>query len=116
VTREGQSYRRFHELKLERDQNPIFVLSWTIFHCIDDHSPLFDQTPADLAAIEASLVLSVQGHDENFASLVNDRWTYAFSDIHWDHHYVDIIEGEQGMVRLNYRRFHDIVPEQKVRV
>jgi inward rectifier potassium channel len=116
VTSEGQSYRRFHELKLERNQNPIFVLSWTIFHCIDEHSPLFDQTPADLAAIEASLVLSVQGHDENFASLVNDRWTYAFSDIHWDHRYVDIVEGEQGTVRLNYRRFHDIVPEQKVRV
>jgi inward rectifier potassium channel len=111
VTSEGQSYRRFHELKLERNQNPIFVLSWTIFHCIDDKSPLFNQTAADLAALEASFVLSVQGHDENFASLVNDRWTYAFSDIYWNHRYVDIIEGEPGTVRLNYRRFHDVVPE-----
>jgi inward rectifier potassium channel len=111
VTSEGQSYRRFHELKLERNQNPIFVLSWTIFHGIDENSPLFNQTAAGLAAIEASLVLSVQGHDENFASLVNDRWTYSFTDIYWDHRYVDIIEGEQGAVRLNYRRFHDVIAE-----
>ena len=111
MTSEGQSYRRFHELKLERNQNPIFVLSWTIFHCIDESSPLFNQTTATLAAIEASLVLSVQGHDENFASLVNDRWTYSYNDIFWDHRYVDILEGEQGAVRLNYRRFHDVIAE-----
>src|SRR6185312_12092558 len=41
TTREGVSMRRFQELKLLRENNPLFALSWTVLHPIDASSPLY---------------------------------------------------------------------------
>ena len=57
---EGDQFRRFHELKVERGQHPVFMLSWTIFHTIDAESPLHGATAENMAEADASLVLNVQ--------------------------------------------------------
>ena len=41
TTREGVTMRRFQELKLLRSSNPLFALSWTVMHPIDEDSPLY---------------------------------------------------------------------------
>ena len=50
---EGHQLRRYHELKLDRSEHPMFSLSWTLFHAIDETSPLYGLTEHDLAAVEA---------------------------------------------------------------
>ncbi len=40
VSREGQPFRRFYELPLTRNESPALALSWTLFHDIDESSPL----------------------------------------------------------------------------
>jgi len=40
-SREGDELRRFYELALDRNEHPMFVLSWTLFHVIDKDSPLY---------------------------------------------------------------------------
>ena len=45
VTREGINMRRFEELRLVRSRTPLFALSWTVMHRIDETSPLYGQTP-----------------------------------------------------------------------
>ena len=45
VSREGEKLRRQIDLKLIRDQTAIFSLSWTLYHVIDETSPLFEMTP-----------------------------------------------------------------------
>jgi inward rectifier potassium channel len=112
TTSEKSNFRRFHNLRLERSQNPIFVLSWTLLHVIDATSPLFGMTKEALTTMDAALVLSVQGRDENFASLVNDRKTYSAQDFRFNHRYVDILQTDgEGGLKLDYRRFHDVEPE-----
>src|SRR5690349_15365452 len=39
-TKEGDQLRRFYELTLDRREHPVFVLSWVLFHVIDEDSPL----------------------------------------------------------------------------
>ncbi len=41
VTREGIAMRRFEELKLVRSRTPLFALSWTVMHRIDETSPFY---------------------------------------------------------------------------
>src|SRR5471032_3029995 len=48
ITREGQLFTRFYDLKLEREQTGVFALSWTIMHPITESSPLFGKTRQDL--------------------------------------------------------------------
>ena len=39
-THEGQRYRRLNDLKVHRNHIPMFALTLTIMHTIDEHSPL----------------------------------------------------------------------------
>ena len=110
-SREGHRFRRFVELKLERVENPVFVLSWSIFHVIDETSPLHDLRKGHEAPL-SSLILTITGYDENMAQEVKARHWYDVKDIRWDHRYADIIESHpDGSTTLDYDRFHDLEPD-----
>ena len=108
---EGQSFRRFVELKLERVENPVFVLSWTLFHVIDETSPLFKVRDAKEPNV-STLIVTLSGYDENMAQEVRARHWYNLHDIRWDHRYADILEsGPDGDTQLNYDHFHESHPD-----
>jgi len=108
---EGQSFRRFIELKLERVENPVFILSWTIFHVIDEQSPLHGLMEGHDVPV-SSLILTITGYDENMAQEVRARNWYNVHDIKWDHRYADIlVSGPDGETQLNYDHFHESTPE-----
>jgi inward rectifier potassium channel len=112
TTAEGLFFRRFVELPLARADSPILALTWTIFHVIDQQSPLFGLTAADLEASDVSFVLLVSGFDENAAQDIHARKTYRHTDIVHGHRYADIISvDDDGRTRVNYRRFHETNPE-----
>ena len=74
---EGHQLRRYYELKLDRREHPMFSLSWTLFHVIDETSALYGLTPDDIAATEAALALNVSGVDDNSAQQLYARKIYA---------------------------------------
>jgi inward rectifier potassium channel len=109
---EGQSLRRFYELQLARNESPALALSWTLFHTIDEVSPLYGLTPADLAATKVALVVVVSGYDVVAAQTVHARKPYDHPDIRHGHRYADIIgTSEDGRVRIDYGRFHETIEE-----
>jgi hypothetical protein len=76
---EGIQLRRFYELKLDRSEHPMFILSWMLFHVIE--SPLYGATSADLAKDDALLVLNVGGLDDSSAQATVCRHVYSWRDI-----------------------------------
>ena len=111
-TAEGQHLRRYYQLKLLRQENPVFVLTWTIFHVIDQTSPLFGLSAEDLASTDAVLVLTVGGIDDNSAHALRARKGYSHNDIAWQHRYVDIMTvTADGRLFIDYARFHDVTPD-----
>jgi inward rectifier potassium channel len=113
-TVEGDQLRRFYELKLDRGEHPMFVLSWTLFHTIDKDSPLYGTTPAELEQSDAMLVLNVGGLDDSSAQQLYARHVYPWYDIRWQHRYRDITSiSPQGRFLLDYTKFHDVVPDKQ---
>ena len=111
-TKEGEQLRRFYELKLDRNDHPIFALSWNLFHVIDKDSPLYGLTASDLAEADALLVLNVSGNDDSSAQQLHARRIYSWRDIRWHHRYKDITSvSPQGRLLLDYTKFHDTVSE-----
>ncbi len=109
MSREGRSFRRFAELTLTKTENPTFVLSWSIFHVIDNTSPLFGLTEDDFKMQEAVLILSINGNDETTGQTIRSRHRYDHEDIAFDHRYVDILEtADDGRTTINYALFHHI--------
>ena len=111
-TKEGEQLRRFYELNLDRNDHPIFALSWNLFHVIDKDSPLYGLTASDLAEADALLVLNVGGNDDSSAQQLHARRVYSWRDIRWHQRYKDITSvSPQGRLLLDYTKFHDTVPE-----
>lgn len=102
--------RRFQRLTLERDDSPLFALSWTLFHRVDEHSPLFGETEATLAARRAGFAVVISGHDETYGQEVRDRHYYDYGELRWRHRYADIFSHHDDVEHADFGRFHDVEP------
>ena len=108
VTEEGHEVRRFYELALTRNESPALALSWTLYHAIDEQSPLHGLGPADFEKSDISLVVVVSGYDVVAAQTVHARKAYEHGDIRFGHRYADVLDTtEDGRIRIDYGRFHD---------
>lgn len=111
---EGVPMWRQRDLKLVRGQSSFFSLSWTIFHRIDEHSPLFGETAETLRTKDAEIVVLLAGVEEVLSQTVYARHTYDAADIHWGYRFVDIlqVDGQGGDERtlVDMTRFDDMDP------
>jgi inward rectifier potassium channel len=111
-SKEGQRFRRFHELKLGRSQNPAFILSWTLFHVIDTTSQLFGLNADDLAKGDYQFIVTMRGMDATSSQELRTRKTYNHEQILWGRRYADILTtDEAGLTTLDYSKFHETTPE-----
>jgi len=110
VSMEGESLRRFYELPLARNESPALALSWTLYHVVDEESPLYGLNADDLDASKVSLVVVVSGYDVVAAQTVHARKSYDDRDIRFGQRYADILDTtEEGRLRIDYGKFHETV-------
>ncbi len=106
----GTRMRRFRDLKLVRHSNPVFLLTWTVMHPIDQDSPLRDWIDNPDASGNAEIIAVLSGTDEASGQTIHGRWAYGAADIRWNAQFDDIIGlGEDGVRTIDYTRFHDTV-------
>ena len=60
---EGRVFRQALELKLIRDSLPLFILTWTIMHPINEDSPLYELDLKTLSSTDLVIALTVQARD-----------------------------------------------------
>ncbi len=107
---EGYVLRKIYDLKLVRDQQPMFYLGWNLMHVIDEASPLHGQTAESLAAQDASLLITIEGSDENTSQTMQARYSWPSDDIRWQYRFVDLIREENGVSHIDYTHFDDVEP------
>ncbi|MBP0588739.1 Inward rectifier potassium channel [Paraburkholderia sp. LEh10] len=109
---EGYVLRKIYDLALVRDQQPMFFLGWNLMHVIDEASPLYGQTQESLAEHDASLLITIEGSDENTTQTMQARYSWPSEDIRWQHRFVDLIREENGVSHIDYSHFDEVVPLQ----
>ena len=111
VNPQGESFVRIHDLSLIRERTPVFALTWTLIHTIDERSPLHGLDAAQLTASRSRILVSVTGHDETMAASVYAGSNYAAEDLVFDSRFVDILSmTPEGDRVVDLTRFHDIEP------
>jgi inward rectifier potassium channel len=109
VTAEGERLRRVHDLRLLRDRNAFFVLTWTAMHPLDPTSPMHGESAASLRRRDAEVVVSLTGLDSTLSQTVHARHSYVADEIVWGGRFVDVLSLlPDGRRRIDYARFHDI--------
>lgn len=112
VSKEGQSFRRFYELPMVQNESPALALSWTLFHVIDEDSPLYGLNAGDLETLSTALIVVVSGYDVVAAQTVHARKAYEHPDIRFGHRYAEILGlTDDGRLKVDYGRFHETVEQ-----
>jgi inward rectifier potassium channel len=108
---DGFAMRRFQDLELVRSSTPVFALTWTVMHPIDQKSPLHKWLADKCPPKDAEIIVVLSGTDGRTGQTIYARWAYSQCDLRWDSRFVDILgEAEDGGRTIDYDRFHDVSP------
>jgi inward rectifier potassium channel len=111
TSKEGLVMRRFDELTLMRARSPLFALSWTIMHRIEETSPLYGLDLAAMREREIEIIILLSGTDETLADVIYARYSYTPNDLRWDHRFIDVLsETPAGRRVVDLHKFHDTEP------
>jgi inward rectifier potassium channel len=112
ISKEGVEYRGFTDLRLVRAHTPLFGLSWTMMHVIDEESPLYGASRESLEAVQAELIIVLSGVDDTFAQRIHARHSYLPHEIAWGRRLADtFLTDKHGRRYLDYSRFHDVIDD-----
>ncbi len=105
---DGTQTRKFYPLDLERRSVTFFHLSWTVVHPIDEQSPLFGVTEAQLNASEAEFLILLKAFDDTFSQTVHARTSYRTKEVVFGQKFKSIIQtGADGMTEIELDKIHD---------
>ena len=106
---EGVNMTRFKQLTLQRSYSPIFSLSWTIIHTIDELSPFYKKSLDDIKKAEHEFFVVFHGTDETYSLTIHDYHSYSASDIIENKYFVDIVSKDnEGIRTIDFKHFHDV--------
>ena len=97
VTLEGVVYRRPRDLALDRPHLPIFALTWTLMHPIDEASPFYGLDAEAIKSESVRLFLSLHAHDTALNADVQDMKDYGPEAVLFNTRFQDAVSfDEQG--------------------
>ncbi len=113
TTAEGEFMRRLIDISLVRDHTPLFSLTWTAMHRIDESSPFFGSDALNrLNEKDCEIFLSLHGIDERLAQPIHARYSYRMDEIVVGARFADILTILPNGIRVvDYRSFHGLVPQ-----
>jgi inward rectifier potassium channel len=110
VTEEGIRYRRLEDLKLERSQTPIFILTMTVAHIIEPGSlgerliECLDKKEKDV-----EFLLSVRGVDDTLGQTIHDMHVFTSASVVHGRQFEDVISTKpDDTVVIDYGKFHEL--------
>ena len=111
-TAEGTFFRRAHDLRLSQSQLPLFVMPWTLFHKIDEQSPLFGYSRDNPPGPGTRLFLTVEAHDQTLAATVQDMKDYTVDTIRFGMRFADTVTiDERGHATADLSRLSLMEPD-----
>jgi inward rectifier potassium channel len=106
----GELRRDFKILNLEREGVIFFPLTWTVVHPIDQDSPLYGKTAADLERLQAEVLILVKGFDDTFSQTVHARYSYRYDEVKWGARFAPAFEVDpEGDLILDVNRVGALV-------
>ncbi len=108
VSPEGMKLRKLTDLFLLRSRTPVFALSWTVIHPIDEKSALYNKSIEELTSATAEIFVLVSGHDESFNQLVFSRCSYTSEDLVLDRQFKDIVVREGHMIKIEIENISEL--------
>jgi inward rectifier potassium channel len=108
---DGTRLRRFFRLPLELDKVVMLPLNWNLVHAIDENSPLWGKTAADLEKMTLEVIVLIEGFDESFSQTVYAQNSYCDEELLWNVRFSSMYyPGENGKTVLDLDVIDKVIP------
>ena len=109
-TLEGHVLRRFVDLKLVKSNVPMFAMTMTLMHVIDESSPLYGLDKGACFQERSEFFVTMVGTDGTFGQTIHSTHTYFPDDISWGGKFKDmVVLHPDGTREIDYANFHQTV-------
>ncbi|MDP2652624.1 MAG: ATP-sensitive inward rectifier potassium channel 10 [Candidatus Omnitrophota bacterium] len=108
TSQEGEASRKFYPMKVENDYSPLFALSWTIRHFIDEDSPLYGMDEEKMREEQVAIFASLSGLDDTFSQTITARSVYRYDEIVFNKRFKDILQWKNNKMHINLQGIHDL--------
>ncbi|MEO7175673.1 MAG: ion channel [Saprospiraceae bacterium] len=92
--------RRYANVKLERDKVIFLPLNWTVVHPIDDQSPFYGLSMAELKVLDIEVFVVLSGFDQTFAQTVFANTSFNSDQILDNHKFKPMYHTDGGSTVL----------------
>lgn len=110
MRREHSDLRDFHLLELERSKVIFFPYMWTIVHPINESSPIFGISEAEMLTKDAEFIIMMKAFDESFSQTVYSRSSYKAFEIKWAQKFVYLVKQEEDGISVDVGRLDETEP------
>jgi inward rectifier potassium channel len=111
-SREGQNLRRVNDLQLVRSHVPMFAVTLTLMHPIDENSPLYGHTAESLLDGDVRIFLSVEARDAAINTTVHDLKDYRAHNVRFGMRYCDTVSvDKEGRTMVDLTRISLVEPD-----
>ena len=80
VQEDGITKNKFFNMPLDISKASTMTANWTLVHPINEDSPLYQLSKAEIIAAETELLIFVQGFDESFSNTVISKASYLYEE------------------------------------
>lgn len=109
VTKEGQDFRTFVELKPVRSSVPVFSMSMLVMHEIEPSSPLYGFSDEELINLPGEVLVTAIGTDSTYGQTVHANQFYEMKKIRLGFRFKDMVEIDpKGVRTVDFAQFHEI--------
>lgn len=115
----GNLIKRYRTLDLELPKVVIFTLSWTVVHPINDKSPLYGLSNADLEEMNAEFLVFYKATDEATSQVIFARYSYLYHELVWGAKFKQATDrADDGRLRIDYTKIgdYDMVELPKIKM
>ena len=81
IIEDGKRVNKFFALPLEIDKINSLALTWTIVHPIDENSPLWGMSEAELLQSKIEVIPSIKAFDDHYSNTVLQRTSYSETEL-----------------------------------
>jgi inward rectifier potassium channel len=112
TTSEGASFRRAQELHLQRSRIPMFPLTWTLMHTMDEQSPLHGFDQEKFISADARVFFSLEARDPSLSATVYDMRSYPPNAVRFGMRYADAVTiSDDGTPIADMTRISTLMPD-----
>ena len=99
--------RKYYRLPLEIEQIHFFPMNWTIVHAINEASPLYGLSAADLEDLDAEVIILLKGFDDTFGQDVHSRFSYKYNEVVFNAKFKSAYHTDSGRTVMDINKIHD---------